>query len=571
MTYDVGVRQEIRGELVCESALHVGGWDPSVEADLAVARDGLGHPVIPGTSLAGALRAWSGHHRDEATINFLFGHLTHRGQDGSAARIRIDDAALIVSSASSTPIQPVIRDGVGIDRRTGSAAAGFLYSREVLPPGTRFAFRMVADEPRTADPVISHRPPVAEAVDDLLGALRDGLIPLGARRTTGLGRVRLENITRRRANLSEPAGLLGWLTGTTPHDEITAALPHPRTTGALTIQIGWSPDGALLVKDSLEGAVVDALPLTARDPVGRVRLLLPGSSIKGVLRSHAERIVRTLLDQDAGPLGDVLDREKLPGVVGLFGRSPERSGDAGWRGALEVTDCHSCGHLAAADWDAVLDACPTGSPLPAAGPSPENNPAPSASNRRQETNDQRDKARNDLNDHLAHLRKIAPDLPDLRISDHVAIDRWTGGASTGQLFSVLEPMGAAWQPIILRVDTGRAGGPNTTTDDTGEIDDANQQVAAALLLLVLRDLADGWLTFESGRTRGRGQISVQEIRFSGAGLRRPWSALAGRTLGEVLTDPPAAVTTALTYWASAVAPDSSTPTPIPTPTREAAR
>lgn len=648
MTLPVGVRHEVCGTLVCRSAVHVGSGRESALADLAVVRDGLDRPLLPGTGLAGALRAYlgaapplpgeepapatngSGTTVAPGTIEDLFGFVEERpptspdaasgrggsrtgagwSRQGAPALIRVDDALLV-----GPLLAPGTRDGVGIDRRTGAAAAGFLYEKEFLPAGTRFSFRLVADEPPRGDPR------VWQAVERLVGALLAGAVPVGAGRTAGLGRIVLEDVTVRRADLSGPEGLVAWLTGGAVLDPApsfgTPADP------ALTVTVHWEPVGPLLVKDSLEGTAVDALPLTARDAAGRVRLLLPGSSVKGVLRSHAERIVRTLRGQDApGSLRRTLESERLPGVVGLFGAGP-RNGtptgpgeapdpDPGRRGALEVEDCHSLGHVSAEDWDTVLAACPDGRDTgpPRGGPSP-GRPAPgtapapgpdrragsgrptpltarpadrgstvsvpagrgvpaggqrngSSRQRRQEDTDALRKARTDLVETLGHLSGAAgPAVPspagdgtptgqddryglDLSVSDHVAIDRWTGGAAQGRLFSVLEPaLATAWHPIRLRVDPRRAGGP--------EGDDAT---AVVLFLLVLRDLADGWLSLGFGRTRGRGHVAVREIEFSGAPgpAGGPWRALAGRTLSGLLADPPEEIRNAVRRWNGTVRP-----------------
>src|SRR5260370_50950 len=72
--------------------------------------------------------------------------------------------------------------------------------------------------------------------------------------------------------------------------------------------------------------------------------------------------------------------------------------------------------------------------------------------------------------------------------------------------------------------------------------------ALALLLLVLRDLADGWLALGFGGTRGRGTVSVSEVRFTGNGLPSPWASLAGRTLADLIDDPPEPVTQAFASW-----------------------
>ncbi|HEY6794203.1 MAG TPA: RAMP superfamily CRISPR-associated protein, partial [Kineosporiaceae bacterium] len=293
MSWDVGKRHELRGVLVSEAPLHVGGWEPTMAADLALARDGQDRPVIPGTSIAGALRAWLTTSGAVADVDAVFGYV--KGQEGKASRLRVDDAPVL------DDVTPVVRTGVAIDRATRSAAAGYLYERELLPAGTRFAFRLVADEPaREKDPG------VGEAFEALTAALRAGHVVLGAARTRGLGRVRLEAAQTRTTNLSDRAGLRAWLTDSSPWHELTGG-PSGPPPGRLVVTVDWQPVTPVLVKDSLPGALVDALPLTTTDPDGKVRLVLPGSSVKGVLRAHAERIVRTLRGTPApGSLAETL-------------------------------------------------------------------------------------------------------------------------------------------------------------------------------------------------------------------------------------------------------------------------
>lgn len=572
MSWNVTVRHELRGDLVCETPLYVGGWDDTAVADLAVARDGLGRPVIPGTSVAGALRSWlagtggswwagtrGGGESDRSpgtVLNSLFGWA--RGQEGAASRIRVDDAPLIGDGVAAQ-----LRAGVGIDRNTRSAAAGFLYEREVLPAGTRFAFRLVADEPPEGDAG------VAGAFAALTTALRAGHIRLGAARTRGLGRVRLDEATIRETDLADRDGLRAWLTGAAAWEPATgeagAGSSGAGVPGQLGITVGWKPVGSVFVKDSLRGGLVDILPLTSTSADGKVRLLLPGSSVKGVLRAHAERIVRTLRGTPApATLRETLDGEALPGVVGLFGRSPrrctgresaaEKRAAAGWRGALEITDCHSRGHVSAEDWNSVLAASGQPADVPpegeAAAEAPEPEPVPDRNPRRADRQAAA-AARGDSRQELrAHLDRIGGDDLSWRVADHVAIDRWTGGAADSALFNVLEPVGTAWEPLALNLDCRRAGGGLPDGDP----------VAAVLMLLLLRDLADGWLTFGFGGTRGNGHITVTEIRFTGTDLPEPWAALVGAgTLQAVLDDPPAPVTEALARWAAVTGSDTPSP------------
>src|SRR5262249_3216472 len=150
-------------------------------------------------------------------------------------------------------------------------------------------------------------------------------------------------------------------------------------------------------------------------------LVLPGSSVKGALRNQAERIVRTVLGKSADPRLPAKKRFlahlRLPLVEDLFG-SPGRSEQENTRsdpeelglGALGVDDCYATnGRIPPRTWDELTRAEAD------AGPGE----AKSALWRKLEGRD--------------------VNLPNWTASYHVAVDRWTGGAAEGFLYTVLEP------------------------------------------------------------------------------------------------------------------------------------
>lgn len=457
----------LEGELEALGPVHVGGADSGHESDMALAVDGLGRPYLPGTSLAGALRAWEGVGVDAEDSRWGCSKASDRG---AASRILIDDAPLL------SPAAVELWHGVGIDRISGTAADGIKFDRQVLPAGARFRFRLQLDVP-SPEELPEQRAWIARLRD----ALAHGEIAIGAGRTRGLGRFRLEVTAEREQDWTCIDGLLTTLErgGEDATGRWIAAGGSPSRSATIGIRVHWRPTGPVMSKSALDGSAVDGLPFTsarggsAADPDRAV--VLPGSSIKGALRSHAERIVRSVLGLAPVRLDDGrsrhLDQTQVPLVAQLFGaaRPPRRGRSAprtgtGARGWLRVASCYSRLVLPGSEWDRLAERADAWS----------------------ETGWNRNGPKR------------------LYRADHVAIDRWTGGAADGLLYSAVEPATSVeWDPIELRLDPPPGCDP---------------RAALALLWLLLRDLAAARIPLGFGANRGYGAIAVNRIRLDGLDL-----------------------------------------------------
>jgi CRISPR/Cas system CSM-associated protein Csm3 (group 7 of RAMP superfamily) len=466
----------------------VGGAGGDPNGALTVAVDGQGRPYVPGTSLAGALRTLlhpvsgpdGGPGGERA--NSLWGYAESGTQEGTVSRFVVHDGLLATTTDLTDDAQAAAplptgrlerRHSVGIDRHTGTAAPGILHSRTVVPQGT--FLRLELDLGSTAAQLADDR----AAVRRLLALLRDGRLRIGAARTRGLGRLTLveDHTDVHEQDLSTPDGLLQALTGPgggTLWPRGDWAREEASADGLLHVRVDWSPSAPVMVRSGIDGFTVDAVPLATATTPDRVSLALPGSALKGALRSHAERIERTARALDAptaGPEGGIPDQaaafrqqlDQLPAVRLLFGTAPTTG--PGGIGALTVDDCTTEQTVPAADWQRVYD------------PPGEDGSV----------------------EHLTALRSYG-----LERADHVAVDRWTGGAADGRLYSVLEPHGLTWQPLTLTVDLGRLA-----------LRDAERKDAAqALLLLLLRDLEAGRIPLGYATNRGLGDITVHRITLA---------------------------------------------------------
>ncbi|MHB1557392.1 MAG: RAMP superfamily CRISPR-associated protein [Isosphaeraceae bacterium] len=487
MARDIQSRIILQGTLVARTPLHVGGLGEDVETDLPLARDGADRLYVPGTSLAGALRQWCTARFDATLVESVWGF--QEGDKGHASHVLVLDA--VIENADSVVVE--IRDGVGIDRGRGAAAEHIKYDRAVLPRGTRLPLRLEFEVCRDRD-----RKQLLGMVAALRDALATGGLRLGASKTRGLGRVELLDARITEQVFSTREGIFKLLKSGgdgTPvsQEELTEArdaFPPPESP-QFEIMIDWRPAGPLMVKAGFDGIAVDMLPLVS-GVGGGLALVLPGSSVKGAFRSQGERIVRTVLDRDlsnqSDPKKKFLHDLELPLIDELFGlrglseedmkkrtaNIPESTPLPGL-GALGIDDCYGTHQIAAAQWQEIVS------------------------------------AQTDQDLRVGLNRAF---LQPWQEAYHVAVDRWTGGAAEGFLYTVLEPHRAEWEPIRLTVDLGRLAEPHRLP-------------AVALLLLILRDLVQARVPFGFATHRGMGAVKVSSITIDLRGTDDVLAALGG--------------------------------------------
>ncbi len=400
MARKIATRIKVKGHLLTLSPLHVGGMHLDPTVDLALAVDGLGRYYIPGTSLAGAFRNWM--NCNLSNQDGLWGYQTK--DEGHASFMLIEDLHLPAN------MQIEIRDGVGIDRQWGSAADKSKFDRAIIPKGKQWDFQMSLEIPAGKE--------FQAELERLLDALHAGEIRLGASKTRGLGRVQLANCQLLTQTLNTKNGMIAVLQDAiNQQGNYQPYLHQPALSKSqIKVSIEWKPIGPVMVKDAIEGNTVDILPLMSANGNDQLALVLPGSSIKGALRSQAERIIRTVCNLPININDVFLKQVQVPLVSELFGAAADPNNPKMGQGALYVEDCFSEKKTDRFKWQKVIEASTE-----------------------------------------ANLRTALDDtgLGDIQQAFHVAIDRWTGGAAEHMLYSNLEPFGLEWSPIELTVNLGR--------------------------------------------------------------------------------------------------------------------
>ena len=463
--------------LKCKTAspIHIGGLSEHADndVDLSLARDASGRLILPGTSIAGALRGLMGAGRSPEEVKVLWGGI----EDGEGASlVSVDDAELPESAAVE------VRDGVGIDRRHGVAAAGIKFTREVVPAGVEFDIRLVLQAPPSAAAL-------GDEFEASLSALAGGSIRLGAGKTRGLGRVAIESIEATSVDLADPSSRRAFLLGNPERHQLPAP-DHRHLRPTLSLGLAWKPWGPVSVRSGFRGLAIDHLPLTTATGSDELAPVIPGSSIKGALRSHAERIVRSMSDDQSPMPEQFVDQLDASGrlVHTLFGRANRRGKaplEATGIGSIAIDDCvATSGRLKRERWaDVVFAGSELEAPLPAGW----------------------------------------------QLAFYNAVDRWTGGAADKRLFTGVE-LFVEWDAIRMELDLERltvaAGDPKTAW------------TSLFLFVLTLRDFCSGWIPLGGSVNRGLGSVrsaEVEEVLVRGA-LPAGLEALADCSSWEQLID-----------------------------------
>lgn len=445
--------------------------------DAPVLIDGLERPLIPGTSLAGVLRTMVG---DEDLWGTSAG-----AQDLTTSRATVFDAYQIPDGRVSNPgdgaPMSVVRDHVAIDRMTGTAVDTRLYSRAYLPAGTAFRCRILVEG--------KERNAVTEEARSIAAVLAGGGVAVGAGTTNGNGRVRLEEVALRLFTFGA-GGIVRALTDgeLLEDDRPRASAGEAPAPGVLRFTIPFEAEGPLYSGVKLDGAPADIVPLVQRNLDDEVRLLLPGSSIKGALRSHAERVERTAGSVEVD-FGHDFDRQLASAKVAglLFGLAPGAGGE-GAKGVVTVRDVASRAWVSGADWDRVMNAKDEAAML---------------------------KAIESFNKPVRGGGRFLLDLVARN-----AIDRFTGGVIDGALFTVLEPY-ADFDSIVVDLDVDALRSRAEARAGDASMAAAAAVAAVTLVLLTIRDVADGFVNFGAHGNRGAGRVTVDagEIAISFGGSR----------------------------------------------------
>ena len=547
----------VDARLLVEEPLHVGALADDLECDMPLQRDGCGRIVIPGTSLAGALRAWTYRRFPDLhdLLGGFWGHQPNDTDEGAASFCLVNDA-LIEDGAALEEVVHRVR----LDAHTATAREGGKFDQAVLARGQYLSFSLELEVPNDTA--------LAEQYRALLGwimrDLQDGLVRLGGGKQHGLGAVRAEQIeiwehaftlagfrARARARLQDSQAPIAFAVAKKLDNSGAAGAGNvagadcpppvskivldtlqkdslqPQAVEELSLRVQWHPVGALMSKAPFDGNAIDILPLVAHADKTHVALALPGTGIRGALRHTLARIVRTLLDRDTAPArspGE--DEAPLPGIDALFGRAVDRKYAAtlrkGQNKDSQTSDPAREGRTGALrtpgllaenarfnveQWDKIAAA---------KGQDKVNTQDPRESKPSQSIKEAIENALEDASATKADgPTKDAPPLqlrPEFRRSQ----DRWT--AITANLFQELQPLNVRWPALRFTLELDR-------------LSLEERDIGVGLLLLAVSEMRAGRFTLGFGANQSFGTLAVDTVTWESRDGSN-WDWLNHLSIGE---------------------------------------
>lgn len=256
---------------------------------------------MPGTTLAGAFRSYV---KDNIDIDDkrLFG-------DKNLSKFFIYDSYAYFEKYETRP-------SVKIDEHTGANKEKGKFDRYYVKAGHKFnlKFEVYADSEKDKENY-------KKVVYELLSALDSGDIMIGSYKSIGAGAMEINDIAEEEIDLEDKKQLFSYLKGQEKYKKIEkSTLKKDNVENIVTFELKGDLKTPILIKgnDSLDYKRPDGENITNADG----KYFIPGSSIKGVVRSEARKVLKSLnkieLEKAIFGSSDDNDDKKLASKIRFF-------------------------------------------------------------------------------------------------------------------------------------------------------------------------------------------------------------------------------------------------------------
>lgn len=299
-------RMLLKGKLKLITPLIIGGGRSLYgDSDIVVLKDEAGRPYIPSSSITGALKhAFEDYQyvgdgtNYEENKRWFWGGEYQVDKNGESITYTCQSALVIADMMISADSKALVRlrDGIKIERKTGTVESSNKFDFEIVEPGISFNLEMEVVIRKAFNDKIFRN-----IFDWIAVILSSGEFALGARTGQGFGLCKLEDIMAYKFDYGKPDHVIAWLSR-----ELSAAqieyhpakitLPFQPWFKTFHIEALFAVKSALIV-GSYPGDIhaPDKVHISSQNYEGSGEIaVVPGTSLRGAIRSRAERIVKTL-------------------------------------------------------------------------------------------------------------------------------------------------------------------------------------------------------------------------------------------------------------------------------------
>lgn len=300
---DIQKRFFIRGRLELTSPTGLTNGDDGL-TDIPIRRDLVSNrPLLPGTSLAGALRSYLTTHlnQSQSLVDKLFGNQT--GKQSQQSWLFVDDAL-----GQEAGIE--IRDGVAINPQTRIAADKQKFDLELLAAGTTFDVALEFWQPtKDSDNKLLQLLAVA------LQGLTSGDIHLGIRKRRGFGACKVADWHVEIYDMRQAEDIIGWLEHNPAYspskqsiaEQLGVSLPGVPMRSRCRLKATFDLAGSLIIRSAPPVMDVENPPDVVHLRNAQGAPALSGTSVAGVLRAQSERILYTLYPDNSPLVTDYIN------------------------------------------------------------------------------------------------------------------------------------------------------------------------------------------------------------------------------------------------------------------------
>lgn len=309
------------------------------KTDVLVVKDGNGNPIVPGTSLAGVLRTQIKSIYNEDVEKLVFGNISAKAKERNQSMLSISD--IVLKGVQGEQAEIVCRDCVRIDPFAASTEKGGKFDFEAVERGASgklFLELTVRKELAIRANELCEKVTLVHSIykeekdlfADVMATIADMLtygVQVGAKTASGLGKLKtVQPAQVVEFDFRNSRDAYKWLQYLKDRSKLPQALYNsPKNAskivpdGDLQIALLASINSALLVKDQDTDEKDGDTAISAVQMKSKDSFLIPGTSIRGVIRHESYNILRNVFH------GDELRIKNF--ITELMGNVETRSGD----------------------------------------------------------------------------------------------------------------------------------------------------------------------------------------------------------------------------------------------------